>query len=161
MARRVGIRVSFTALKTNFRPVPTALLLSRLDKYTKEYMQELMEWVRVYPPSRFGKAMPGESGAVRERTYELLNSWLVKRTSRGDGISYSLENWARERDRPRGKYYARIVHGPGVGSPRGQGTNPDMAGFGWRNIDNAIEEIGTREEFRANAQFIINKVLGV
>ena len=124
-----------------------------LDKHNYNYMEELLRFVAKYPAQR----NPPPEG--RRRTTVLMHSWVIKNTSTAARISYELQNYARETDNPRHKYYARIVHGPGVGAPSGQGTRPSMGGLGWKTIDEGVREIGTRAEFADHAQFLINKYL--
>lgn len=153
MPRGVGIRFSLTVLKSNWKGLRTDQLMKALDKHNYDYMEELLRYVAKYPPQR---RLPPEG---RQRTTVLMHSWIIKNTSTGARISYELQNYARDTVDPRHKYYARIVHGPGVGSPSGQGTYPSMGGLGWKTIDQGVEEIGTRAEFADHAQFLINKYL--
>lgn len=152
---RRGIRMSLTVLRSNWKGIRIVSLMRALDKYNYGYMEELLRYVSQYP----GQRRPPPEG--RQRTTALLHSWLIRETSNGARISYALENFARETDNPRHKYYARIVHGPGVGSPSGQGTYPSMGGLGWKTIDQGVAEIGTRKEFADHAQFLVNKHLSV
>ena len=95
-----GFAVSFTALRSNVRRAPSAKVRRRLDEYTFKFAKELVEDTSEYPAAT-------ESSYVR--TYTLLRSWRIKNTGRGNRISYSLSNYARD---PKGRYYARLVHGP-------------------------------------------------
>lgn len=156
MPPRRGIRISLTALPTSYKGIRTQAMLNDLTKFNERSIKEYMNWIKKYPPQ---DTLPGEEGG-RKRTYVLLRSWRYKNTSTAAKISFTIENFARETDRPRGKYYARIVHGPGVGSPSGQSSfRPDMAALGWRNVNDAFTERGpgSRAEFRANAQYYVNK----
>ena len=149
---RVGIRVSLTVLRSNWKGLRTEPLMRALDDHVEKYWEEVLRYLAPYP----AQLNPPPRG--RQRTTVLLHSWLIRDTSTATRISRQLENFARETDRPRHKYYARIVHGPGVGAPRGQGTRPPMTG--WKTVDQAIAEIGTRAEFADHAQFLITKYLG-
>lgn len=152
MASRVGIRFSLTVLKSNWKGLRTGPLMDALRKHNYNYMEELLRYVAKYPAQR----TPPPEG--RRRTTTLMHSWLIRDTSMPARISAQLENFARETDNPRHKYYARIVHGPGVGGS-GQGTRPNMGSLGWKTIDQGVKEIGTRAEFADHAQYLMTKFL--
>lgn len=141
---RVGISVSFTAIRSTRRALNTKKMTKALDDYTYGFVREVVEYLSEYPEV-------DDTDYVR--TLTLLKSWkIVKTRSFGANIGYRFENYARDY---RGKYYARLVHG----GPRGDGQYWLHAANGWIRTDEAVDEIGGREGFRSGAQGVINRIL--
>ena len=156
MAWGYRLRVSFTALAKNYRGVRTVPMERDLEKHAREYCEEVIEEVKVYPDPPQGRRRGRnlEFQYNYKRTDRLRESWKPVNTSSGGNISYQVRNYARD-PLKHGKYYAGIVHGsPTGGDPRQWHVHGE---HGWRTMKDSIEAVGTREEFRARAQYIINK----
>lgn len=158
-----GLRVSFTSLGSRYRGVRTQALVNDMTTYTKEFAEDVMNWVREYPGLSSGahrtkrarrgmKKLRGSGliGGEYVRTDRLYNAWRAVPTSSGNKISYQLQNFASDPTR-HGRFYARLVHG----GPDGSGQWWHHAQTGWRRIDEAVHEFGGRGGFREGAQFIL------
>lgn len=163
MAVRSGISVSFTALPTRFRGVRTSGLMADMDKYTKEFTEDVVNWVREYPGKSSGayrakKARrgmkklrgSGRIGGEYVRTDRLYNAWRTPNTSTGNRISYEIRNDVTDPTR-HGRFYARLVHG----GPDGSGQWWFHTQTGWRRLDEAVHEFGGRDGFKEGAGYVL------
>lgn len=136
------IRMTFSAVRSNVRRAPNKKIHRLLEQYTERFLaHNLLSEVVYYPP------VP--PGSWYTRTFTLLQSWKVRPISKGKGIRYEVFNDATD---PKGRHYARLVHGP-------TGQWPHHAAHGWRNIGESLELIGGRGRFRQGVQNIINRNL--
>lgn len=164
MAVRSGITVSFTAISSRVKIIHTRALDNALNKYTKEWCDDMIKQLREYPPppggsfsnqkksrknTRWKKRGEGQIGGEYIRTNDLKRAWARKPTGGGGRISWAIENMVR--DRKHHRYYARLVHG----GPDGSGQWWFHANTGWVRVDEAAHEIGGRAGFREGAQFLI------
>lgn len=170
MAVRSGIRVSFTPITTRrLNQIRTAGIEKDLRKYTKDFADDIIEALKKYPdpPSgsfqgqrrsrsgtRFTRRGEGLIGGEYERTYDLRRAWRAEPKFSGGRISYVISNMVR--DRKRGRYYARLVHG----GPDGSGQWWFHAKTGWLRVDEAVYLFGGRDGFREGAQYIIEDHIG-
>lgn len=137
------MRVQFTALgrKATDRIKPFAQTRHRLEDYTQDFAERVVDVVKQYPP------VPSLN---YQRTYKLFRSWRVINASRGSEIRYQITNYATD---PYQRPYAGLVVG--------QNTQlPLHASHGWRNIGAVIEQLGGRDRFRRGAQDIITAQMG-
>jgi hypothetical protein len=163
MAVRSGISISFTALPTRYRGVRTSGLVSDMTQYTKDFAEDVMNWVREYPGLSGGahrktrarrgmKKLRGSGliGGEYQRTDRLYNAWRAIPTSSGNRISYELQNMVTDPTR-HGRFYARLVHG----GPDGSGQWWFHAQTGWRRLDEAVYKYGGRDGFKEGAGYIL------
>jgi hypothetical protein len=140
-----------------------------LKKYTKEFAEDVIKQLKEYPPppggsfqgqrrsrkgTRFTKRGEGRIGGEYVRTYDLKRAWKATPNLSGGRIAYVISNMVR--DRKRGRYYARLVHG----GPDGSGQWWFHANTGWLRLDEAVHNIGGRDGFREGAQYIIEDHIG-
>lgn len=167
MAPRSGISVSFTALPVRYRGVRPQGLNSAMTKYTREFVQDVVKWVKEYPGERKGAFRPkkirrgmkklrgsGRIGGEYVRTGRLLKAWRTPNTSGGGRISYGIENQVTDPTR-HGRFYARLVHG----GPDGSGQWWFHAQTGWRRLDEAVYQFGGRDGFKEGAQYVLEDFL--
>lgn len=170
MATISPIRVRFTAVGKKIAPLATTALTAELKAYAKDFAEAVRDEVREYPPPvpiygvRYerGGADRGQASLIETgswpRTNTLYNAWRIYETHPGGGIAYQITNDAHE---PGGLHrpYAAWVHG----SPTTRG--PAQTWFhedhGWKRIDEALADIGTRREYTEDINRIISKHLNI
>lgn len=137
-----GLRISFTAIRSNVRYLKTGQLAKELHKYTKEWCRELIAEVREYPAELLVPSY--------RRTHNLERSWRVVKARGTSGIAYEIQNMVRDKY---GRFYARLVHG----GPRGDGQWSFHEDHGWIKLYDALDTIGGRESFRSSVQYRFTK----
>jgi hypothetical protein len=142
------LRMQLTSVTARQKVPRIAGLRAKLDAQTREYVEELVAVWQDY-----GR-VPELSGQTYVRTHAMQRAWRIRSTSTAGKISYTYDNYVTDR---RGKYYARIVHG-GPGQP---GQQAAIHAGRWPTIDDAYDEVGTREEFRERTQSTIERAMGV
>ena len=170
MAVRSGIRVSFTPITLRkLDLIRTRGIEKDLRKYTKDFADDVVKALKEYPPppggsfekqrrsrkgTRFTLRGEGQIGGEYVRTKDLRRAWKVDPRFTGGRIAYEISNMVR--DRKRGRFYARLVHG----GPDGSGQWWFHAKTGWLRVDEAVYLFGGREGFREGAQYIIEDHIG-
>jgi len=171
MAVRSGITVSFTPITVRrLNLIRTPAIERGLKKHTKEFADDVVKALKEYPPppggsfggqrhrsrknTKYSLRGEGRIGGEYVRTHDLQRAWQVNPSFAGGRIGYVISNMVR--DRKRGRYYARLVHG----GPDGSGQWWFHANTGWLRVDEAVYLYGGREGFREGAQYVIEDNTG-